>query len=220
MNNYPGNGKTARVVTNERSTKVEKKSSEKPQIEKVVTGDVIRRKKPLSKRFRETFLGGEDAKGVLNYVTFEVLAPAAKDMIADAVSQGVERMIFGESRGPRRGRPGHRPGGSGYVSYNKMSSSTVRREDPRPQLSRQARRTHDFDEIVLATRAEGTDVLDRLYVLIDQYGQASVSDLYELIGITGEYTDEKWGWDNLRGSGVVRVSNGYLLDLPPAEPLT
>lgn len=222
MQNYPGNGKTARPAATERSSREAKPEQEKPKVEKVITGDVIRRKKSLGKRFRETFIGGEDARGVMQYVTFEVLAPAAKDMVADAVSQGVERLIFGEARSASR-RTGVRPGSGSYVSYNKIRSGLVRndpREDPRPQLSRQARRNHIFDEIVLATRAEGNEVLDKLFVLVDQYESASVSDLYELVGITGDYTDEKWGWTDLRGATILRVNDGYLLDLPPTVPLT
>jgi hypothetical protein len=210
VDNYPGNSR--------RVTKVNAEPSEKPEekkIESVVQGEVIRRKKPLGRRFLDTFVGG-DAKSVMGYVVMDVLLPAAKDTIADAFSQGIERMLFGEARSTSR-RTGARPG-TGYTSYNRFaSSSSMRREDPRT-ISRQNRARHDFDEIILATRVEAEEVIGRLFDLVSQYEQATVADLYELVGITANYTEQKWGWTDIRGAGAVRVSGGYLLDLPrPVE---
>jgi hypothetical protein len=82
-----------------------------------------------------------------------------------------------------------------------------------------ARRNHDFDEIVLATRAEANEVIDRLFDLISKYEQATVSDLYDLVGLEAKFTDEKWGWRDMRGVQAVRVGGGYLLDLPRPEQL-
>lgn len=200
---------------------VPKKPAEQKKVEQVVQGSVVRRKKPLGKRLTETFVGG-DAKGVWGFVALDVLVPAAKDMLADAVSQGVERMIFGEARSRSR-RTGRHPGES-YISYNRYSSGG-RREDPRdrepqrPSLSRRARASHDFDEIILATRVEADEVIDRLFDIVAKYEMATVADLYNLVGIADNYTDDKWGWTDIRGASVTRVRNGYLLDLPRPEPL-
>lgn len=213
MEQFPANSHKTRAAP-------EEKQSETKKVEKVVEGDVVRRKKPLGKRFAETFFGG-DAKGVVAYVVMDVLIPAAKDTVADAFSQGIERMLFGEVRSTSR-RTGQRPGGgAGYTNYNRYSSprESTRREDPRNSISRRARSSHDFDEIILATRAEATEVVDRLFDLIAKYETATVADLYELVGVSGNYTDDKWGWTDIRGAGVTRVRNGYLLDLPKPEPL-
>lgn len=190
-------------------------------VEKVVEGDVVRRKKPLGKRFSETFFTG-DARGVFSYVVGDVLLPAAKDTIADAFSTMIERMLFGETRSASR-RTGARPsGGSGYVSYNRFAPQqgpAARREDPRLEISRKARSTHNFDEIILATRAEAETVIDRLFDIVTRYEAATVADLYELVGVTPKFTDDKWGWTDIRGAGVTRVRSGYLLELPPTEAL-
>lgn len=223
---FPANSGKARIKTevHVKAAKDQNDETEKlapKKVERVVAGNVVRRKKPLGKRFTETFVGG-DAKGVLHYVVMDVLVPAAKDMAADAVSQGIERMLFGEARSASR-RTGIRPGVvPGHVSYNRYAPSSSRgsiREEQRPSISRRARSSHDFDEIILATRVEAEEVIDRLFDLISRYETASVADLYELVGITGNYTDEKWGWVDIRGAAVARVRNGYLLDLPKPEPL-
>jgi hypothetical protein len=197
---------------------------EEPKVvERVVQSDVVRRKKPLGKRLAETFVGG-DAKGVWGFVTLDVLVPAAKDMFADAVSQGVERMIYGEARSTGR-RSGRHPGDP-RVSYNRYSSPSTttragntQRGGPQQELSRRARSSHDFDEVILPTRVEADEVIERLFDLVSQYEVATVGDLYDLLGVTGSYTDAKWGWFDLRGAGVTRVRHGYLLDLPKPEPL-
>jgi hypothetical protein len=204
VDNYPGNSRRVVKVNTEPSEKPEEK-----KIESVVKGEVIRRKKPLGKRFLDTFIGG-DAKGVAGYVLLEVLLPAAKDAVADAFSQGIEKMLFGEARSTGR-RTGTRPG-TGYTSYNRFAQSS-RREDPRT-ISRQSRARHEFDEIILQTRVEAEEVIERLFDLVSQYEQATVADLYELVGVTGNYTDHKWGWTDIQGIRAVRITGGYLLDLP------
>ena len=219
MEDYPSNSHKKKTPP--------KAIEETKKVERVVEGEVIRRKKPLGKRFAELFIGG-DAKSVGSYVMFEVLLPAVKDTLADAMSQGVERMLFGEARSTSR-RTGRRPGGSyydnTYISYNRPPNRATgapgsygRMEEPR-HMSRRNRANHDFDEIILATRVEAEEVIDNLFGLVSQYESASVADLYELVGVTGSFADEKWGWTDLRGAGVSRIRNGYLLDLPKPEPL-
>lgn len=186
-------------------------------VKRVVTGEVIRRKKPIGKRFADLFVS-EDSGSVAQYVFLEVFLPAAKDMVADMVSQGVERMIFGEVRSASR-RTGTRPpsGHGGYVAYNRYASQA--RDERRPPMSSRARATHNFEEIVLATRREAEEVLDGLYDLLSKYNVVSVSDLYDLVGETSNHADEKWGWTDLKGSSVTRVRDGYLLELPQTSPI-
>ena len=51
------------------------------------------------------------------------------------------------------------------------------------------------------------------------YGTVSVADLYDLVGISGNYTDNKYGWTNIRNAEPIRVRDGYMLKLPKALPL-
>lgn len=216
MENYPPNSQASRVPAQE-PAKIEKTDEKK--IEAVVTGGVSRRKKPLGKRFSETFFG-DSLKNVGKYVLDNVLVPALKDTFADVVSQGIERMVYGESKSSSR-RTGFRPGGfsHGNVSYNRSyQTQSPRRDEPRPMTRRPAG-GFDFDEIVLPTRAEAEMVIDRMFDIINKYEQVSVSDLYRLVDISPPFTYEKWGWSDLRGANIARVRNGYLLDLPRPEPI-
>lgn len=216
MDEFPDNSQ--RVIRDSPAQKAETK-----EVKQVTSGEVIRRKKPVGKRFAE-FFGGGDARGVWGYVMVDVVVPAIKDMVADGFSQGIERMLFGDSRSSGR-RSSGRYGGvysspQGHFSYNRP---TTIRQDPRNEprsISRRGRSTQDFDEIILANRAEAEEVIDRLFDLVSRFDQATVADLYDLVGITGNYQDEKWGWTDIRGAGAQRVRGGYLLNLPRPEPLT
>ena len=55
--------------------------------------------------------------------------------------------------------------------------------------------------------------------LIETYGQVTVGDLYDIVGITGEHTDELYGWLNVGTAKAERVRDGYLLRLPKALPI-
>lgn len=210
MENYPGNSK--KVTPKQPTKKAASPAPQEKKVEKIVVNKVTRRKKPLGRKFSETFVGG-DAESVWAYVFNDVLVPAAKDMVADAVSQGIEKMLFGESRGRSRGAT---VASAAYTSYNRISTQ-AKTSASRRDISPSARASHSFDEIILATRAEAQEVLDSLFTLTSDYDVATVADLYEMVGQTGTFTDEKWGWFDMRGSSVTRIKGGYLLNLPRPE---
>jgi hypothetical protein len=210
-----GRERKIRVDYPSNSAKARQPASEKPKQDKIIAGEVSKRKRGFGGKLADTFLS-EESPGVVNYIVMEVLVPAAKNMMSDAVSQGIERILFGDNR-PRPGMGG-RPG---YTNYGRSAvAGAVRAADPRPILSRQARATHDFDEVILESRAEAEDVIDRLRDLISQYDVATVNDLYDLVGLTGEFTDDKWGWLDLRSASVRAIRGGYLLNLPRTVPIT
>lgn len=211
MEEFPSNSRRAKIEPVERE-----------KVEAVVTGTVVRRKKPLGRRLIETFFGSDDARGVWQYVTEDVLIPAAKDMVTDAITGGVERAIFGEVRGRGRGPRGG--AGGSYVSYNKYSSGGSpiggRSEAPRRELSRSARSNHNFDELVYQTKPEAEEVLDKLYFLVEKYGVATIADFYEASDVEARFTDQKYGWTDLTGVDVARIrGGGYILTLPRTEPI-
>lgn len=191
-------------------------------LEQITVNAVSRRKKPLGQRFFSTFVAG-DPKKVVQDVILDVLMPAARDMIADVVTRGFEQWIYGDSR-TARSRTGSRPGGTnGYISYNRYSANTPASMSPRREedrgSSRAARNATSLDDLVVGTRAEAETIIDRLFDIVSRWEQATVHDLYELVGITGEPIDQKWGWTSMEGSTFRRIGTGYLLVLPKIEPL-
>jgi hypothetical protein len=217
---FPGNSHSSRKPESEKPADAPKaEGSEEKKVQSVVTGKVTRRKPGLGKRFKEIFFAAE-AQSVGEYIIFDVLVPAIRDTVVDAITQSVRKMAYGESRPASRANMGwDRPAGaSGYVSYNRMGAPS-RREPERPSMSRQARATHNFDEVILDLRSEAEDVIEKMYILLERYRQVTLVDFYDLLGQSSHYTDEAYGWTSLRGAQVVKVGPGYLLDLPRPEPL-
>lgn len=187
------------------SHKVKKEVKSDKQVVKVTSGKVVQKKKSLGKKFAETFLG-DDIESVSSYILHDVIIPAAKNMMSDTVSNGIEMLLFGQVRGSRT----KRDRGKSYVSY---SSYYDRDKKPTRPSARNTSR-HNFDDIILETRGEAEEVLSHLVDLTEDYGMASVADLYDLVGITSNFTDNKYGWDNLSSASVNRVRDGYLISLP------
>ena len=181
------------------------KSEPKPKkVERVVTSEVVRKKKPLGRKVAETFVV-EDAHSVASFIALDVLIPAAKKTLLDAICKSAERTLYGSSR-PQS------PVGkqSAFTSYQKYYSGDG---SQKRDLSYRARATHDFDEVILHSRSEAEDILDQMATLIEEYGVVSLRDLYTMLGVTAQYTDEKFGWKDLRGCDVHPVREGYLLNL-------
>ena len=213
-NNFPSNSKSQKPKVD--SSKI----PEGKKVEKVVTGSVKRQKRGFGKKMAETFLE-DNTRSVGEYVFHDVLIPAAKSMICDIVGWGgfAEMLLFGSVRGGSRSP---RQGGRGsFTSYDKAyyGSSSKDPRDRGREISRVGRARHDFDEIILENRGEAEDVLSHLVDLTIDYGQATVADLYDLVDITSEFTDNKYGWTDLRNASVSRVRGGYLINLPRATPL-
>jgi len=201
---------------NSEVSKQEAETEPKKDIEPI-TSDAIRRKKPLRKKFSEVFIAGS-AKTAIGYALWEVLLPAAKETVVEVITQGVEKLFFGESHRRRGGSTTPPSGPYGHINYQGISSRS-RLSSAQRVLSRQARAKHDFDEIVLEDRAQAEAVIDGLYEVISRYASATVADLYQLVGLSASHVDHKWGWTDIRGAGVSRTRDGYVLDLPEPIPL-
>lgn len=204
--NYPPNSNNAKK-TEPTAPKENKK------VEKVVTGKVVSRKKPLGSRVVETFFSGDDVKTVAGYVLFDVIIPSAKSMFLDSANQALDRIVNGEDSVSSRRISSSRTGN--YTPYNRVKSS----KSEKKENSYRARANHDFEEFILETRTEALEVLERLGDLIQDYNVATVSDLYDILGKTGSFTDDKWGWTDIRGADIRRTNAGYLLDLPRPKPI-
>jgi len=212
MQDFPGNSQKAKRQPDE------PKQMERPTIERVTTAETVRRKRGIGRQFKETFIGGS-ARMAVEYMTMEVVVPAVRDTLAEALQSGIERLIYGDSR-PRRGTAAPSYSNVGHVDYTRMSSPARPKPSAQRTLSRQARSRQSFADLVIPSRAEAEDVIDRMFDLLSRFGVVTVADLYEMTGVAGSHVDIKWGWTQLRGAKATRLrTGGYLLDLPEPNPL-
>ena len=150
----------------------------------------------------------EDLNNVKQYVFGDILIPTIKNTIVDIITDSISMLILGESRGRRKGSR------ADSVSYTKYYDSG---RSSRPSTN--TRSGYSYTEVEVDTRGEADDVLARMDEIIDQYGMVSVLDMYDLVGITGNYTDNKYGWTNIRNAEVIRGRDGYVIKMPKALPL-
>lgn len=213
MQDYQGNSKKNKEDT--------AKPKPAKKLEKVVTGDVKVKPKTVGSRFRAIFLGG-DVQQAGQYVVSEVLLPALRNLIADSISRGTDRLIYGESGGRRR--PVNYSGRYSYSNpiYSAGDRSQQRRAllpDQRPsdRWSSQGRKT--IDDVIIGSKEEADNVVERLIDIVDMYEIVSVADLYELLGLTSSHVDNKWGWSHLSNIEVRQVREGWRISFPPLEEI-
>ena len=171
----------------------------------IVNGKVKKKDKPVRKRLSEAVLA-EDVKDVKTYLVWDVLIPALKDTASDLVKRGVDAMLYGSGKSPNVERHGN-------ASYRKYQTASDKRYS-RPSARYNRRAAFDFDDIVLEDRRDAEAVLERLVDYTMEYKMASVADFYELVDFPTTYIDNRYGWDDLSDARVIRVRDGYILDLP------
>lgn len=185
--------------------------------EKIVASSVVRRKKPLSRKFAD-FFTPSDARSVGGHVYDRIVRPSLQQLLFDAGQGLLGGIIFGDDSSRFVNRARTVVGQSTNTAYHLASSSGAVQPQSR-QMTDHGRRRFDFDEIIMASRPEAEAVLSALGDIHEEYGMVRVADLYGLVDITGHHTDDKWGWFDLAGTSISRVAEGYLLNLPKPVPL-
>lgn len=147
----------------------------------------------------------EDIRHMGSFVVTDVLIPAAKRMVMDTV----DAVLYPNGGGKYRKRQT-----AEYVSYDKYSRKRESRDYGRPR-----RQECDRNELIVDSRGEAEMILDRMEELIDTYGVVSVADMFDLAGVSCDYTANNYGWTNLRNAEPIRVNDGYLLKMPKALPI-
>lgn len=198
MENYKPNSHRAR-----------EEQKEKKKVEKVVKGKVQTKKKSEFGKMADIFIS-EDAVNVKSYIFMDVLVPAIKKAISDIVTDGIDMILYG---GTGHGKRSSKADKISYRNYYDRDRDRYSRNDTR------TRSGYGYDDVILESRGEAEDVLTRMDELMDEYGMVSVADLYDLVGISCNYTDNNYGWTNIRNAEVVRVRNGYMIKMPKALPI-
>lgn len=196
---------------NSHKARDEKKASaqEEKRVEKVVRGKV-KTQKNNKRKLADLFIS-EDAGNVKNYIFLDVIIPAVKKAIYDLVVGALDMSLYGGRGGSGKRSTADR------VSYRDYNS--VSRRDTRSYESARTTSGYSYDDIVLETRGEAEAVLSRMDEIMEEYEIVRVADLYDLVGITGEHTDNKYGWTNIRNAKIVRVRDGWKIEMPRALPI-
>jgi hypothetical protein len=209
MKDYQGN-------TDKSKEKTAKPTTPEKKIEKVVTGDVIMKQKPLGSRFKHIFFGG-DVTMARDYVISEVLLPALRNLISEAVAKGTDRLVFGESSMRRRPPTTYGP----RVQYHNplVSGRRALLPDQSPVERWTTSKSGQNDDVIVSSKGEAEAVVDQMITIVDQYQIVSVADLNELLGMPSSHVDNNWGWTNLESIEIKQVREGFKISFPPLEDI-
>ena len=186
-----------------------KSKREHLNVQKVVTDKVKVKEKSLIKKFTDTFIA-EDMNKVKNYIVQDVLIPAIKKAIDDIVANGIHMILYpGSGRQSNSNIPGAR------VSYTNYSNTAFSSQQ-RPTV---VGSSFSYNEITYTNRGDAEAVLAQMDEIVSQYGMVKVSDMFDLAGVTGNYTYNNYGWKDIRSAEVLRTRDGYIIKMPRALPI-
>ena len=80
---------------------------------------------------------------------------------------------------------------------------------------------YKMQELIFNTRKEVMEVIGKLNEIVDEYGSASVADLYNLSGIVDSVKDNAYGWTDVSSAKVSMITlplNGVGYKLEIEEP--
>lgn len=198
-----------------KAEQAESQSTERKKVEKVISGTAKVKKKSELRKFADNFIS-EDVGSVKDYLVKDVVIPTVVDFIEDIVVGGIRTLLRGDAgRRDSKDRRGY--GGSpSYINYTRYSD----RRDDRGSRDNQTRRGYGYDDVIVPTRADAEEVIRQMDEIMETYGMVRVADLYESVGLPTNFTDNNYGWMNIRSADVVRMRDGgWLVKMPKAIPL-
>lgn len=155
-----------------------------------------------------------DGHQIKEFVFGEVLIPTLKDAVYKIITNGLSMVLFDRVDGPR--------GSRSSLSGTHISYSGYYRGDNPPRESRSDRysRRESFvpdGQIVYTTRQEAEDIIDGMADIIDQYGQVSIADMYDLSDVSAPpHTYNRYGWRTTRDFYTRHTADGWVIVTPRA----
>ena len=156
----------------------------------------IKVKKPtLADKFASVFLSSE-IDDVKTYIWQDIIIPAIKTTISDIIKNGIDMLMFGETKASKINN------GATYVSYSSYYAANgrgrgevVASKDPRSENYK----------LEFTSRGIAEQVRDDFLEIFQTYPAASVADLCECASrympngyeIHANWNDSNWGWYNL-----------------------
>lgn len=182
-----------------------RREEEKKRVEKIISGSANIKKRSEVRKFADVFLPSDMSK-VKDSIFLDIIMPSLKKVLLD----GFRTLLYGNNTSDSNsGIPASRVQ---YTNYSNRTNYTNPNRTP-------VRSAYNYDDIELDNRGDAELVIMQLEDTISEYGFAKVSDLYDLVGITCNYTDYDYGWDDLRRAYIDPVGSKFRIRLPRAKPI-
>lgn len=173
------------------------------------------KKEGFLQKFKKAMFG-ENAERVGEYLIFDVGIPAMKATFADMVTNGIEVLLFGESRG--RGS---------YKNYSAASLSGSRERRGESYRRRASSRTITYEDVLFDSKADANEFLAEVFDYIKEYNRISVAVYSSILSkyceekIETTWRDDRRGWykEDFKGVEPIRTRDGWDIDLPSPDRL-
>lgn len=189
--------------------------SSRPSMKPVANNTVVKKAGSEASKITKKFFA-EDAKTVGAHVADTVIIPSLQKLLSDIVKGGIDWLIYGSKGSQPRSGVGTISYGSYYNRSGTVNPNPVNYGQPmlnnRPTL-------YTVNDVIIPDRGEAEEVLIRMRESIDTYGMVSVGDFYDLTGQRASFTDQKWGWFDLRTADIIRVDGGFCIRFPRVQPI-
>lgn len=195
----------------------EKAVSKQPEkrVDKVVKSEVKHRQ-TFGRMIRDSFVPA-DVENAGSYILENMLVPGIRDGVFNILRSILDYWSGGVG-GPRMTTNNNGPRVSRVNQFDYGNRFKKNAGGP-PESSSTPNQRYAYDDLVVGTLQEAEEVLASLKDIIRVYQVARVADLFDLVGVTGSYTDNNFGWTNLDRASYQRVSGGWLLIFPKAMPI-
>jgi hypothetical protein len=199
----------------ENQEEVQTESREKKPLKKVIQTQPTKVKRGLIGRLVNGVMGPEGLPSIGAYVNDEIIKPAVKNIIYDAITSGLSKALHMDHKGYRPTQGGGH--GANRTPYNRNASTSRPAPHEERRTARPAR--YGVEEYVIEERYDAAHVLTTLTENADMYDSVSVADYYDLIGVASVYTDNTYGWtiDTILQATIIPVRGGYVIKFPPVE---
>jgi len=211
---YRGNS----IASRQQQVDIQEQQPQKEKMEQIATGKKV--PQSAGRKFLSEFLA-DDIHSIRDYIVWDVLLPAVKNAISDTVTNGIDMLLFGQTRTRTTAGSVRRITPYSSISSNNVSSNRIVKYNDISEQRHNNRGLggYSYQEVVLATRPEAEDVLAHMRLYLDRYQVVTVADLYDAVGEVPDMIDNKWGWTDLSGAAVQRCSDGFILRMPRIEPI-
>lgn len=208
------------------SKDIQQLPEEREKMQKIASGRKV--KQSVGNKILSEFIA-DDIHDIGDYILKDVIFPAVKNAISDTITNGIDMLLFGQTRNHggystnsvRRITP-YSSLYSGQSSVNRVTKYN----EQQPQQRGIAR--YNYNDILIpftieephnVTKAKALEILARMRVYLDKYGVVSVGDLYDAVGEIPDRIDQEWGWYDLSGAYIQNSREGFILRMPKVESI-
>lgn len=180
------------------------------KMQQVGTGRSKTMKKPLRKRFLETFIADDvTKKDIGEYILKDVVVPSIQDAIMDGVN-GALGMMFGINI-VRKGSRSASSSSSGKIRYGGYFTGGNSTKKETASRATRERTSSTFEVQMKDNKQDALDIMEELENYLAEYPEngVTVADYYDAFGVSTEHTDNKWGWRDLTGMRLERVPRAF-----------